>query len=107
MCSSDLQQPPTACNLTPAMTSSNGPAADGNLLPNPLEADARNGQVPVHSFNPEASPSEKAAAAGQSSDKLKSITPGAKSTAGARGNAHLIPFDARSSPPSSYCRRYG
>jgi hypothetical protein len=38
-----------------------------------LDQDAAKGRVAVHSFNPDASPQEKAAAAGKGRDKLKSV----------------------------------
>ncbi|KAL0950758.1 hypothetical protein HGRIS_007526 [Hohenbuehelia grisea] len=38
-----------------------------------LEQDAAKGRVAVHTFNPDASPQEKAAAAGKSRDQLKSV----------------------------------
>ena len=61
---------------------SNGLLADGIPSSNSLQVDP---QVPVHSFDPEATPAEKGAAAGSSdSDKLKSIIPDHKSDA--RGN---------------------
>lgn len=62
---------------------SNGLLADGIPSSNSLQVEH---QVPVHSFDPEATPAEKGAAAGRSpaSDKLKSIIPDDKSDA--RGN---------------------
>lgn len=39
-----------------------------------LQADAAKGRVAVHTFDPNASPQEKAAAAGQGRDQLKPIT---------------------------------
>jgi hypothetical protein len=39
-----------------------------------LKQDAHNNRVPVHTFDPNASPEEKAAAAGKARDQLKSIT---------------------------------
>jgi hypothetical protein len=49
----------------------NGSAQDSiNEL---LQADAK-GHAPVHTFDPDASPSEKAAAAGKARDQLKSVT---------------------------------
>lgn len=59
--------------------------------------DAGKGQVPIHSFNPHASPEEKAAVAGQSRDKLKSIKPDSTTKLEAKdldvdtGGSHIIP----------------
>ncbi len=49
-----------------------------------LQKDAARGNIPVHSFNPDASPAEKAAAAGKARTQLNStITP--NSNGGGRG----------------------
>ncbi|KAF8624817.1 hypothetical protein AX15_005704 [Amanita polypyramis BW_CC] len=68
--------------------STNPPLPDSD----PMLDDAPNPQVPVHSFNPNASPSEKAAAAaGPAGDKLYSIIPDAES------RPKGLPVNARSS----------
>jgi hypothetical protein len=49
------------------------PAPDAQAQLNGLvQADAKNQRVPVHTFDPDASPQEKAAAAGKGRDVLKS-----------------------------------
>jgi hypothetical protein len=76
---------------------SNGLLADGMPSSNSLQVDP---QVPIHSFDPHATPAEKGAAAARSSDldKLKSIIPDNKSDA--RGNRvssiYINAADARS-----------
>lgn len=72
---------------------SNGLLADGMPSSNSLQVEP---QVPVHSFDPEATPAEKGAAAGHSadSDKLKSIIPNEKSDA--RGTMSCLFISIRS-----------
>jgi hypothetical protein len=49
-----------------------------------VQNDASRGNVPVHSFDPDASPAEKAASAGKARSQLTSTLP-AKPTEGGRG----------------------
>ena len=47
--------------------------------------DAAENVVPVHTFNPESTPQEKAAAAAKGMDKLKSVTADGDAGAGGKG----------------------
>jgi hypothetical protein len=47
-----------------------------------LQEDAARGHIPVHSFDPDASPAEKAATAGQAKSQLSSAIPGKRSDGG-------------------------
>ena len=49
-----------------------------------VQNDASRGNVPVHTFNPDASPAQKGAAAGKARDQLTSTLP-ANSTEGGQG----------------------
>ncbi|KAJ7462762.1 C2 domain-containing protein [Mycena galericulata] len=57
--------------------------------------DSANGRVAVHSFDPEASPSQKGAAAGKARDQLKSVTnddgPGARELTVETGKSSVVP----------------
>lgn len=61
---------------------------------NIMDRDASKGRVAVHTFNPDAPPEEKAAAAGKAKDKLKSVNDSdSAGTAGApRGKSLLCVF---------------
>ncbi|PFH50760.1 hypothetical protein AMATHDRAFT_144179 [Amanita thiersii Skay4041] len=67
--------------------STNGSLTDPQAPPynSILQKDANKNQVPVHSFDPDAPPEEKASAAGRSRDKLESVIPGSKTTTEAKG----------------------
>lgn len=54
-----------------------------------LQRDAARGNVAVHSFDPDASPAEKAATAGKAKSQLSSAIPG-KSSDGGRGRPPLL-----------------
>lgn len=51
------------------------PASNGNTEADHIKEHAEAKGAPVHSFDPDASPSEKAAVAGKSRDKLQSVIP--------------------------------
>ncbi|KAF8640747.1 hypothetical protein AX17_000398 [Amanita inopinata Kibby_2008] len=60
----------------------NGSIANGLPQKNALHNDAAEERVPVHSFDPDASPSEKAAVAGRARDKLQSVKTDSKAADG-------------------------
>lgn len=53
-----------------------------------LRQDAQQKRVPVHTFDPDASPQEKAAAAGRARDQLRSIVPDGKKPAASGKGMH-------------------
>ena len=53
--------------------------------------DAAKNSVPVHTFDPDAPPAEKAAAAGKAKDKLKSVNSDGDAGAGGKGRVQLFP----------------
>lgn len=55
-----------------------------------LAHDSAQNNVPVHTFNPDASPEEKGAAAGQGKDKLKSAKEQENGGAGEKGVLHIL-----------------
>ena len=52
--------------------------------------DEQKNAVPVHTFDPNAPPEEKAAAAGKSKDKLQSVTDDGDAGAGGKGVIHRL-----------------
>jgi hypothetical protein len=64
-----------------ATPKTNGPAVTGqNQFNSPLKEDAAKNSVPVHTFDPQTSPQQKGAAAGQASDKINGMTQDNKSS---------------------------
>lgn len=66
--------------------------AQGGMPPNAqaqlngiVAKDAEKNVVPVHTFNPDATPQQKAASAAQGMDKLKSVKEDGNADAGAKG----------------------
>lgn len=55
-----------------------------------VKADVDKNRVAVHTFDPNATPQEKAAAAGQQKDKLKSVKPDTSPSAGGTGTSHVV-----------------
>ncbi|KAJ7169501.1 C2 domain-containing protein [Mycena filopes] len=68
---------------------------DPNQQAAALMQDSANGRVAVHSFDPEAKPSEKGAAAGKARDQLKSVKndsgPGARELVVETGKSNVVP----------------
>ncbi|KAJ7456618.1 C2 domain-containing protein [Mycena latifolia] len=73
----------------------NGSAPDAQQQADALMQDSAKGRVAVHSFDPEAPPSEKGAAAGKARDQLKSVKndsgPGARELAIETGKSNVVP----------------
>jgi hypothetical protein len=83
---------------------SSGPPADGIPSSNSLQVEP---QVAVHSFDPDATPAEKGAAAARSGDanKLRSIIPDEKPEA--RGTVPRLFISTQLTRCRSFCRRRG
>ena len=82
--------------------SSNGVSMDQQAQLNGIvQQDAAKGRVAVHTFNPDATPQEKAAAAGKSRDQVKSNT-NRDDSAGGKGEPqsffHLVAQRVHNSP---------
>ncbi|KAJ7693677.1 C2 domain-containing protein [Mycena rosella] len=74
---------------------SNGLSTDSHQQADAIMKDSANGRVAVHSFDPEASPSQKGAAAGKARDQLKSVKddsgPGARELTVETGKSNVVP----------------
>lgn len=92
-----------ASSLPPnGLSSANSSRAHGQAN-DILQKDAARGNISVHSFNPDASPAEKAAAAGQARSQLTSAIPGQPSDGG-RGRPLLYGLAASCRSGSLSCR---
>ncbi|KAJ7770832.1 C2 domain-containing protein [Mycena maculata] len=90
-------------------TTTNGEA---NKQADAIMQDSANGRVAVHSFDPEASPEQKGAAAGKARDQLKSVNndsgPGARELTVETGKSDVVPtitvedMDGEKSPEPSH-----
>ena len=69
-------------------------SAQAQAQANDIMLDAAKGRVAVHTFDPDASPQEKAAAAGKGRENLKSVAE--KADAGERGTSSLRAFRLKS-----------
>ena len=92
-----------------SLSSVNGSPQD--MVNKSIIQEAEIGHVPVHTFNPDASPQEKAAAAGQGREKLKSVNQDpVHNEHGERLSGMSSPGDPSSSslrPPYSPCSGQG
>ena len=73
-----------ASSLPPSGLSSDNAIRAHSQANDILQNDAARGNVAIHSFNPDASPAEKAAVAGQARSQLSSVIPD-KPSDGGRG----------------------